>query len=411
MSEIKKKFYNLFWKNKSCQNLFLLSKEEFLDTKEVDLFNLDISCDDELNTIKFRSESQSIDIEGHIESRINHFKPIITNLLNQKFNKSLNQFFHDLESNPMRLIFQIIKILMDEDNREKKSIKLLQKYGFIGRNIKTFIDIDEYVKDLFFSKKYSNLLSENNIIALLEGIKYVKEIYITENYKNLYNTNQLLVNALSSEDNFESRIKLFHLLYESNIINASKEDAFIECTNCEPGNYRGAIQLKINPNKLKNLKCPICSSAITYFVPYDLHSDIYNIIKDKDGLLLNALTNLLDNNQIQYSLNQFFLNDIELDCVFHLNEDYYLVEAKMYKINTTKSKLKSKIKEHFGKFLNDLNRIKKLNLYKTKNFRPILLVNVNDTDLLLEISEEVKKLNNCLMSQSILICNINNFFK
>ena len=124
MSEIKKKFYNLFWKNKSCQNLFLLSKEEFLDTKEVDLFNkptyyslpriiisnLDISCDDELNTIKFRSESQSIDIEGHIESRINHFKPIITNLLNQKFNKSLNQFFHDLESNPMRLIFQIIKI-------------------------------------------------------------------------------------------------------------------------------------------------------------------------------------------------------------------------------------------------------------------------------------------------------------
>ena len=40
MSEIKKKFYNLFWKNKSCQNLFLLSKEEFLDTKEVDLFNI-----------------------------------------------------------------------------------------------------------------------------------------------------------------------------------------------------------------------------------------------------------------------------------------------------------------------------------------------------------------------------------
>lgn len=33
MSIIKKKFYHLFWNNPSCQNLFLLSKEELLETR------------------------------------------------------------------------------------------------------------------------------------------------------------------------------------------------------------------------------------------------------------------------------------------------------------------------------------------------------------------------------------------
>ena len=31
MNNIETKFYNIFWQNKACQNLFLLSKEEFLD--------------------------------------------------------------------------------------------------------------------------------------------------------------------------------------------------------------------------------------------------------------------------------------------------------------------------------------------------------------------------------------------
>ena len=33
MTLIKKKFYHLFWSNPSCQNLFLLSKEELLETR------------------------------------------------------------------------------------------------------------------------------------------------------------------------------------------------------------------------------------------------------------------------------------------------------------------------------------------------------------------------------------------
>ncbi len=32
-SLIKKKFFHLFWNNASCQNLFLLSKEELLETR------------------------------------------------------------------------------------------------------------------------------------------------------------------------------------------------------------------------------------------------------------------------------------------------------------------------------------------------------------------------------------------
>lgn len=35
MSEIKKVFYNLFWQNQSCQNLFMLSKEELLETTTI----------------------------------------------------------------------------------------------------------------------------------------------------------------------------------------------------------------------------------------------------------------------------------------------------------------------------------------------------------------------------------------
>ena len=82
-------------------------------------------------------------------------------------------------------------------------------------------------------------------------MKSLKDIYVNESYKSLYESNQVLVNSLFDTDDYVNRLKLFNHLYEAEIITASREDAYVECTNCPPGAYRGTLQLKINPFKLK----------------------------------------------------------------------------------------------------------------------------------------------------------------
>ncbi len=197
------------------------------------------------------------------------------------------------------------------------------------------------------------------------------------------------------------------MLYDNRIIAPSSEDAFIECSHCDPGTYKGVFQLRINPNKLKDLKCPVCSKEVTYFVPYELHKEIYDVVKSQDGLLLDAYCNVLDRGKYQYKTNQHFLDNIEIDCIFSDGTFTYIVEAKMYKLNTETDKLKSKIREHFGKLIKDVARLQKLPEFNGIVLKPILLVNVIDTDLVQEIEMELKEKNTELIAQNTRILNLN----
>ena len=101
MSLTTEKFYNLFWKNKTCRNLFLLSKEELLETStfgtEQNYFSYSSNRiiisnaneeGDESDTIKFRNENTLLTLDKNLEERIDYFKPIIEDFLDQNFKKA-----------------------------------------------------------------------------------------------------------------------------------------------------------------------------------------------------------------------------------------------------------------------------------------------------------------------------------
>ncbi|MCF8307949.1 MAG: hypothetical protein K9I68_02975 [Bacteroidales bacterium] len=420
MSEIKEIFYNLFWQNTACHNLFLLSKEELLDTKIIEIednsasvslpriiiSNIESKEDFTHEKIRIRNENINIVTENILNSKIEFYTPLITDFLEGKFGKSLEKVINDFNNDPWKLIGKAVTPVDREDNFEKIIIGFLQEYGFIGKHINSFDDLAYHFQKEAISKNVKTILTEKNIWNFIEFLKGIKDIYVNESYRSLYNSNQILVNALNNTENLYSRLQLFSLLFESGIIYPGNEDSFIECTNCEPGTYRGVFQLKINPKKLKELKCPICSSELTYYVPYKLHKEIYNIIKLQDGLLHDALCNLLTTNKIEFKTNQKYLNDIELDCVYKLDEAIHVVECKMYKINTTREKLNSKVKEDFSKLVSDISRIRESAKWSKENIRPILLVNIIDSVFLTGIETELKEKNKDEISQQTRIINL-----
>ncbi|WP_456438784.1 hypothetical protein [Psychroserpens sp.] len=423
MSVIKTNFYNIFWQNKTCRNVFLLSKEELLETvtfgedknsysysvNKIIISNVQDNLD-EFETIKFRNEHYNNELDVSLEDKIEYFKPILDEFYSKNLEKPIEKLIEDIDKKGWKLLVKVTKIFSNQNTIDKKLLGLLQEYGFVGKHLTSMKQVEDYIESKLLPKKGNELINEQTITTFFEGIKFIKELYVNHSYKRLYNTNQILVNTLNSEDNFQSRMKLFRFLYEGKIILPSKEDAFIECTNCEPDAYKGVFQLKLSPHKLKDLKCPICSSQLTYFIPYQLDKEIYDIIKEKDGLILSALTNKLKEYNFTYLTNKTFLNDIEIDCMYEAvlgkQKVTFIVETKMLKLNTSKNKLKNKIRKHYGKLLEDINRLKDLKEFKGKTIKPLLLVNVTDTNLISQLDIELKQSNPNILNQYTDVMNL-----
>jgi hypothetical protein len=410
MKKIEPIFFDLFWRHKSCQNLFLLSKEEFLDTKaftfgenpvsisfpRIILSNIESKEDYTHSKIKIRTESYATSSEALIKRTFERYEPLIKAFIESKFGESIALIVKDFSENPMELISEIIMSLFSSDEEiEKCIIGFLHKYKLVGYHITTFKQLGEYIETEGVNKNLRELVSEQNMWAVLELAKSFKDRYVTEIYKSLHNSNQILVSSFHEMDNYADRIKLFSMLYDAQIIKPSSEDSFIECTSCEPNTYRGVFTLKINPEQLKKIKCPICNTSVTYYVPYELNKVIYNIVKEKDGLLLKALDDKLKRNKIRHTLNKTFLTDIEIDCLYAVKKKVYVVETKMYKQNTTPKKLQSKLKEHFAKLVNDTERIcaADTNPDPEEDVYPLLLVNIHDKKLLEDTMLQLKEKN------------------
>ncbi|MAU15940.1 MAG: hypothetical protein CMH46_10430 [Muricauda sp.] len=423
MSLVREKFYNLFWQDKTCQNLFLLSKEELLETStfgtqqnsysyssnRIIISNSAEGSGDSM-TIKFRNENTLITLDKNLEERIDYFKPIVESFLDQNFKKAFDKLHHDMDHKGWSLVIKIVRLLTNEKRRETNIVKFLQEYGFVGKHINSFEEIEHYLESKFIPQKGNSLVNENNIKTFFEGIRFIKELYVNNSYKKLYNSNQVLINTLNSEDDFGSRISLFARLYEAGIISPSKQDAILECFHCEPGTYKGFFQLKLNPIKLREIKCPNCSKQLTYFVPYELDEEIYQIVKAKDGLLMDALVYQLAKHNFSFVLNQNYLSDIEIDCLFESRvgdeQVLYIVETKMFKLNTTQARLKNKIKQGYGKLIADVERLLELEGFNDKKLKPLLLVNVTDRNLINEIRFEMKKSNPEMLHQDSEIVNL-----
>lgn len=416
-------FYSFFWKNKSCQNLFLLSKEELLENISYDLDGTKINYTlpriiisnalqnykdaEVLDTVVNRTESQSILLKDLVDNRINSLIKPFEVLLETKLKKPFENLVKHIEKKGLWEVFRIIALLANEKKREENVIALLKEFKFINPSINNYKELEENFKKVIIPKKGGQIITEQNITTFFEGVKMIKDIYITFYSKKLYTTNQILVNSLHSEDNFESRLKLFHLLYENEIISSSQEDALIECTNCKKGSYGGVLRLNIDPNKLQNLKCPNCNKEVTYFVPYELHKDIFEIIKEKDGLLLHAYCNFLQSKNISYQTNLNYLDDIEIDCMYNDESNTYIIESKMYKINTPINRLEKKIKKDFSNLIKVVKRLETLDEFKDKNLVPFLLVNVVDNTILIECEKTLKENHPDDLTQKGRIINFN----
>jgi hypothetical protein len=417
MSETKEIFYNLFWQSQACKNLFLLSKEELLDTKAIEIEDASASVsfpriivsnvirnDDNHEKIRFRTEANIIKSENSISNKLKFYEPLISNFIESKFGKALEKFAIDFNQSPTRFLKLTAKIILSNDvNREKIIIQELQNYGFIGKHIKAFDQLEKYISKEGVNKNLKALITEENVWNLFEFLKAAKDIYTNQVYKDFYSSNQILVNSLNKEDNFENRLKLFNHLFESGVLYSSLEDSYLECTHCNPGVFRGILQLKLNPLKLRNLKCPGCENALTYYVPYELHPDIYNVIKSKDGLLLDAFCHYLLSKKVFFQCNVIKLTDIEFDCIISLKEKITIVECKMYKLNTTKERLTSKLKEHFSRLVGNVMRVKEYDPAKTVL---VLLVNIPDQELLEAVTHDVKNQNEISIFQAAMILNI-----
>jgi len=423
MSLVREKFYNLFWQDKTCQNLFLLSKEELLETStfgteqnshsyssnRIIISNSAEGSGDSM-AIKFRNENTLITLDKNLEERINYFKPIVESFLDQNFKKAFDKLHHDMDHKGWSLVIKIIRLLTNEKRRETNIVKFLQEYGFVGKHMNSFEEIEHYLESKFIPQKGNSLVNENNIKTFFEGIRFIKELYVNNSYKKLYSSNQVLINTLNSEDDFGSRISLFARLYEAGIISPSRQDAILECFHCEPGTYKGFFQLKLNPIKLGEIKCPNCSKQLTYFVPYELDEEIYQIVKAKDGLLMDALVYKLAKHNFSFVLNQNYLSDIEIDCLFESRvgdeQILYIVETKMFKLNTTQARLKNKIRQGYGKLIADVERLVEFEEFNDKKLKPLLLVNVTDRNLINELRSEIKKSNPEMLHQDSEIVNL-----
>lgn len=389
-------FYSLFWENKSCYNLFLLSKGELLDTKKIDLvddtielpFPRIIVSNHEVREIDryqiaIRNEKQTGGSENTLQSHIDKYTPVVTKFLEDNFGKALEKITEDLE-NPGELIGKVVGAIFDEDiDVEGFIISLLQDYGLAGKHISTFEQLEEYYKREFLQKKIQNALSDETYWNILEFVRNVKNIYLNEVYRGLYESNQVLVNSLHSEDNFESRQRLFELLFEAGVITYSKEETFVECHNCDAEVYRGVLHVKLRPKKLDRLKCPVCDQQVTYFAPFDLDKTIYEVVKSKDGIILDALIYLLQDLELNYTPNPIFndLEGLELDCIFETEDTLFAIETKMFKLNTNTKKLAEKVNRSTYKLKEDIENIC-AKYPPTKPLRSIVLVNITNEEVL-----------------------------
>src|SRR5690606_39737487 len=102
-----------------------------------------------------------------------------------RFKKSITKLGNDIEKNSFKLLTRVLKILFKEETREAKTIEFLQDYGFIGKHIKDFKEIETSIGKVLTPSKYNELINEQTIHTFFEGIKIVKNLYVNHTNKNL----------------------------------------------------------------------------------------------------------------------------------------------------------------------------------------------------------------------------------
>jgi hypothetical protein len=148
MSKSEKNFYDIFWQHKACRNLFLLSKEEFLDTKtftfgekpinvsfpRIILSNVESENDYNHSKIKIRTDNHVMKAELFIQQTFDKYEPLITAFLDSKFSGIAERIINDFSNDPASFLLPIIfAFISSQADGEKHIISLLHKYNIVGK--------------------------------------------------------------------------------------------------------------------------------------------------------------------------------------------------------------------------------------------------------------------------------------
>jgi hypothetical protein len=396
MTSVTKKFFSLFWTNTVCQNIFSTHKEQILEKREVDvgtekrtyyLQKIVISNDQVKKTdqqlVVTRIENKRVDLTDNLENKAAKYfdDAKFQAFIDTRFGKAIEKIENKLSSgtfSQVRFGFELLNSL----SNEAKLITFLKKYHLIPEHINSFSQIEE-----IFQKTVSNLITKDAIIDLLDSVDKISEIYNTEIYQNLVESNQFYTNVMYDTESYKSRIQLFDFLYEAGVLESGVYKTYYECYNCDDNSFKTIATIKAKPSKIA-LKCPICNKETAYLSPYRINDSVFEKITHKDGLVMFAVTYLLEENGYNCTQNFHIPTDIELDLVaFKDGRNAVIFELKMYKTDTPEHTQKSNLNKAVSQAIKTRSRISDLNnQFVTADF--YIVTNYKNLELIKETREE-----------------------
>lgn len=363
-SGVQQKFYNLFWSNEACQDMFLLHKEELLQKEEIPVgetkkhfylkrfvISNSLKRPDAIPRIEKRLENRTIELNSSLQAKSDKNLPEvkIEEYFNKIFGQPIKLISEKLNGNSVTRI-RFISEIFGAIASEKKLMKFLKKYKAIPENIDTLKDLGKAF-DSRLETEMKQLLKSEHFADMMTAFDDIANHYSNYNYYSLLEAHDMHTDAKHDKELYKESLEMYDSLYECRAFEGGIYKAYYECTSCDINVFCGNVTLNVTPSKVK-LKCPNCSKEVFYLAPYKINDDIYNDIISKDGLLAEAVAYLLTTQKIAFSRNMCFTPDIELD-FFVMNKENRVtdvVELKMYKLDRPEDVLISNLNEGLRRF-------------------------------------------------------------
>jgi hypothetical protein len=389
------KFYNIFWANHHCQEIFLLHKEQLFQKEEIEFGESKkhfyqqrfVFSNSDKKHLPFERVDQRIQ-DSNIElnhgliaksaKNINQEK--IKEYLSDRFGKAFAQLSPKMNGKGITKI-RFFSELATAFLSEKNLIRFLQKYSLISGKISSFEELKQSIEDFVKNEALSWLNAENlpDVLSVLDSFS---GFYNNHNFNDLIEASKFYVDILYDSRDVRERLHLFDSLYEAGILIGGAYKTHYECTHCPPNTFSGNVVLNVSPSKLK-LKCPNCGKEAFYLAPYKIDGDIFGHIQSKDGLLFHAVQNLLTTHKVIFQSNVPYGKDIEIDIQILGNGGHAItdiIEIKMFKTDRPDDTILNNLRTGLRKLLTSRQKLLKLN-EKFKNVRYHFITNIDDEKL------------------------------
>lgn len=372
MELVKKKFYNLFWTDPICQDIFSKHKSQLLEN-EVELIvtrekfyarrivlTNSQRRKSEKRLVK-RNESENIELLHNLQTAaVRYFSgERMESYIMHRFGETIGKIEGDLKKTGgwFKLLTKLVSSLDDE----KDLFKLLSDYKLIPEGISSKELFFKYFEEEF-NQQIKKFLKKENLSDLAISIDLISTYYNHKIKNNLFSATKHFTDILYDTDNFNDRLQFFDTLYEMDVIKGGRLKSYYECVNCPPNTFNGVLTIDIKPTSLK-LKCPCCKKDLYYIVPFELDQGVYEDIVHPDGLLFFAIGHLLDQYGWKYIANYVQPPDIELDyCI--LNEENLIseiIEVKMFKMDRPEDTLVGNIRTAVSQIKKSIDKLVSIN--------------------------------------------------